>query len=120
MSLLRCLFLVILLLMPLRAPTASEDAAYLAGVADLPLMPGLRELADAGIVFDKPSGRIVEAYAAGIVSAADVLAFYRETLPELGWQAEDDHHFRREGERLELELLKGGEVLTVHFTLAPD
>lgn len=107
-------------LLPPRMAFAAEDAVYLAAVADLPLMPGLQELADAGIVFDKPAGRIVEAYAAGQVSGVEVLEFYSETLPELGWQAQDAQSFRREGEKLELELLEGEGLLTVHFTLAPD
>lgn len=112
-----CLFCALL---PARLLAAAEDAAYLAAVADLPLMPGLQELANAGVVFDKPSGRIVEAYATGSVSEAAVLEFYGETLPELGWLAEDDRKFRREGEKLELELLEEAGLLTVHFTLAPE
>src|SRR3546814_10516414 len=35
--------------------------AYVAGIPDLQLMPGLKELPHGGLVFDKPGGRIVEA-----------------------------------------------------------
>ena len=59
----------------------AEDAgAYFTGIDDLPVMPGLVELVDAGVVFDKPSGRIVEAFAAGDVSAEEVFEFYRQVL----------------------------------------
>ncbi len=43
------------------AVRAEGHAAYLAAVADLPLMPGLAEVPGVGLVFDQPSGRIVEA-----------------------------------------------------------
>ncbi len=51
-----------------RGARAEGHAAYLAAVADLPLMPGLAEVPEAGLVFDQPSGRIVEAYAQGAVT----------------------------------------------------
>src|SRR5919106_2367086 len=67
--------------------SAAEDTGYVAGIADLPLMPGLEELPDAGVVFDKPAGRIVDAYAQGRVTPASVLDFYGKALPQLGWRA---------------------------------
>ena len=66
--------------------SADQRAGYIADVADLPLMDGLREVAQAGMAFDKPSGRIVEAYAHGAVMIQAVRRFYRETLPQLGWR----------------------------------
>src|SRR3546814_2954347 len=82
------------------------------GVEDLPLMPGLAEIADAATVFDAPQGRIVESYAAGTVAAAEIRSFYAQTLPQLGWTAVDAGQagpleFRREGERLTLEITPG-------------
>ena len=50
-------------------------------------MDGLTEQADSGVVFDKPDGRIVERYASGPLTTDSVVAFYKETLPQLGWQA---------------------------------
>lgn len=104
----------------LAGPTLAEDGpAFLEGVEDLPLMPGLHEVDEASVVFDAASGRIVEAYAAGAVAREEVLAFYGRTLPELGWTAEQPARYRRGGETLELEFLDGRE-LTVRFTLSPD
>jgi hypothetical protein len=42
---------------------------------DVPVMPALSPVADAGIVFDAPSGRIVEAYAIGATDRRSVLDF---------------------------------------------
>lgn len=103
-------------------PTAAraQEGGFIAKVADLPLMPGLAEVADAGVVFDKPDGRIVEAYAEGSVERAAVLAFYNDTLPQLGWRPAGAGRFRREGENLALDFLDGGGPLIVRFTLTPE
>ncbi len=102
------------------AGTAGEDPAFVAGVADLPLMPGLAEVPEAGVVFDKPSGRIVEAYAQGPVSRAAVTRFYLSTLPNLGWRAKAESLFRREGEELRLGFMGDDGALIVRFTLQPQ
>ncbi len=99
---------------------AEGHAAYLAAVADLPLMPGLAEVPGAGLVFDQPSGRIVEAYAQGAVSRAAVRAFYLDTLPNLGWRAKAEALFQREGEELRLDISGDDGALIVRFTLQPQ
>ncbi len=105
---------------PAPAAFAGEAAAFMAGVADLPLMPGLAEVPDAGVVFDKPAGRIVEAYAEGAVSRAAVTAFYISTLPNLGWRAKAEALFQREGELLRLSFMGDDGALVVRFTLQPE
>jgi hypothetical protein len=95
-------------------------SAFLSEVPDLPLMAGLVEIDDAGVVFDKPEGRIVERYARGEVAAASVLEFYRLTLPELGWRTENPSRFLREGERLEIDILGEEPLLTLRFRLSPQ
>ena len=99
---------------------AQEGKEFIAGIEDLPVMPGLAEIADAGLIFDKPSGRIVEAYAQGEVGEQAVLDFYQETLPQLGWLSQADNRYAREGEELTLQVRAsetGGVV--VMFRLAP-
>ncbi len=102
------------------AEGAAQGGGFVAEVADLPLMPGLEEVEGAGVAFDKPAGRIVEAYARGDVTREAVLAFYRDTLPQLGWTEAGGGNFRREGERLALEFLEGDGPLTLRFTLKPE
>jgi hypothetical protein len=103
-----------------RGARAEGHAAYLAAVADLPLMPGLAEVPGVGLVFDQPSGRIVEAYAQGAVSRAAVRAFYLDTLPNLGWRAKAEALFQREGEELRLDISGDDGALIVRFTLQPQ
>jgi len=99
-----------------------QDGAenYVAGIPDLPLMPGLEALPDSGVVFDKPGGRIVEAFAQGDVSSQSITAFYDETLPQLGWRREAPGVYLREGERLQLAFSQDAGRITVHFRLLPQ
>ncbi len=105
---------------PHEAALAGEDTAFIAGVADLPLMPGLAEVPEAGLIFDKPSGRIIEAYAEGAVSRAAVSSFYLGTLPNLAWRSKAKYLFQRDGELLRLGFMGDDGALVVRFTLQPE
>ena len=109
------------LLLACAAPAPAADA-FLVGLDDVPLMPRLTELADVRLRFDSAAGRVVEATAVGPVAPADVLAFYARALPALGWRAETETAWSREGERLRIEFPRArtsGEI-SVRFFLAPN
>jgi len=112
--------LVVIALILLCPALAVAAGAFLAEIEDVPLAPGLTEPAGSGIVFDSPSGRIVEATAAGEVSADKIRTFYTETLPQLGWEAVGDLQYRRDNETLKIALTQKGKALTVRFTLTPN
>ena len=95
------------------------DNAFVAGISDLPLMPGLTEVAGTSTVFDKPSGRIVEAYATGKGTIEDLVKFYTATLPQLGWHRTGDLYFERGKEQLLLTPVEDEGRLTVRFNLSP-
>jgi hypothetical protein len=108
------------LLAALWVSLALADTTFVAGVDDLPLMPGLTEVPGAGTVFDKPGGRIVEAYATGRgIDVEQVTRFYVASLPQLGWQHRGNLLFERAKERLQLTLNEDAGTLTVRFDLAP-
>ena len=70
------------------SPVLARDA-YLSLAPDIPLAPGLSEFDGGQVVFDKPEGRIVRIEAERLKTRGEgdgVPAFYRETLPNLGWQ----------------------------------
>ena len=106
------------------SPALALDA-YLSLAPDIPLAPGLSEFDGGQVVFDKPEGRIVRIEAERLEKqgAGDgVPAFYRETLPNLGWQLNDADNsannvltFQRGGETL-LITMQGGRVV---FRLSP-
>ena len=92
---------------------------FFALLEDVPVMPALSPVDDAGIEFDAPSGRIVEAYAIGATDRDSVLAFYRETLPQLGWRPDAGNSFLRESESLKIDFFGPDGEITVRFTVAP-
>ena len=100
--------------------SAGAGEGFVEGFEDLPLAPGLANVPEAGTGFDKPTGRIVVAYAQGKVSRSTVEGFYKSTLPQLGWTPQPGGSYLREGERLTIEILDGEGALTVRYTLAPN
>ncbi len=85
----------------------AADPAFIAGLNDVPLMPGLAPQGET-LVFDKPGGRIAEASFAGAVSMEAVRRFYADTLPQLGWRAAGRDHYVRDQEELTLHV--GGKA----------
>lgn len=111
--------MVWLVLSLLGAAGAAAAAEFFERLDDVPVMPTLEPVDAAGIEFDAPSGRIVEAYAVGAVDRASVLGFYRETLPQLGWRAGAGNAFLREDETLRIDFFGPDGELTVRFTVSP-
>lgn len=107
----------------LLAPGAAAADGFVPGTQDLPLMRGLAPVAEEALVFDKPTGRIVQAEATGTLPADAVRRFYADTLPQLGWTAEPGaagaQRWVREGERLDMALEGRGGRTLVRFTLSP-
>ena len=101
------------------AAAQSQDV-YLSAIPDLPLMSGLQEVPGSGIVFDKPVGRIVDAFAEGATMPQAVVAFYDETLPQLGWRRAAPGTYLREGERLSLDIVSKSGQVSVQFRLYPQ
>ncbi len=102
-------------------PTGADAAdGFLSRLEDLPLVPGLSEDTGAGVSFDTADGRIVEAFARGKVTERQVLDFYRETLPQLGWTPESPTEYRRSGERLRIALMSDARGLVVRYSLSPQ
>src|SRR5690606_33126736 len=83
------LFMIVLALASGAGALASGDPenrpSFLQGIEDVPLMPGLLEMPEESIIFDKPGGRIMESTAVTeTLNAGSIRAFYEATLPQLG------------------------------------
>lgn len=103
-----------------QARAADYVPVFFDSLYDVPVMPGLQEVPEMALTFDKPSGRIVQAAAYGeSVSAAAVLSFYAESLPQLGWVLESTNSYVREEERLRLETRNSGGRVVARFLLEP-
>ena len=112
--------LVIAFALMLGPAGAVAEEGFFSTVNDLPLMPGLSEIEAATTVFDKPGGRIVEAYAEGRAQPQAIWRFYDRTLPQLGWQRRSRGRFVRDGELLSIQVTAAGQSRTVRFSIAPE
>ena len=104
------------------AVQAQDASVFFKDIEDLPVMPGMAEDAGSGTTFDTAQGRIIQAYATGPVSEGGVMAFYNNSLPQLGWRRLDIGVYRREKEILKLEFPGGpgaAPPLTVGIRLMP-
>jgi hypothetical protein len=52
---------------------------------DVPIMQGWQIEPELGFAFDSPNGRIVMIFASTLADEDDVMAFYGQTLAQLGW-----------------------------------
>jgi len=87
-------------------------------VTDLPLMASMTERTEEALLYDKPGGRIVEVVAEGTASRQATIAFYADTLPQLGWAAAGGG-FERDGERLKILYEQSGNTLIVRISINP-
>ena len=93
-------------------------AAFFSVIEDMPLAPGLVEAPGASTVFDKPDGRIVQLVASGPAAGDQVLRFYADALPQLGWAKTSATTWRREAESLTLEVRTKGRDAELRISIA--
>jgi len=91
-------------------PAAAETQQH-RWVGDVPIMNGLKIEPELGFAFDSPNGRIVMIFASSDASAETVLAFYSQSLGQLGWVGTGGSWIRGE------ERLVVSEVDTARGTL---
>jgi hypothetical protein len=94
-------------------------AAFFSAMEDMPLAPGLTEVPGASTLFDKANGRIVQLVATGPVARDQVLRFYADTLPQLGWRPAGATTWRREAESLTLEVRPKGRDAELRISITP-
>lgn len=125
MIIIRNAVIYILAALVLMAPIAgakAQSATFVSVIPDLPLMDGLQEELDEGVVFETASGRIAEALAQGRLVPQDVTNYYANALPQLGWHLISDIKYQREGEVLSIEIHsddQDSQLLIVQFKLSP-
>ena len=65
---------------PVKAETQQHRWA-----GDVPIMQGWQIEPELGFAFDSPNGRIVMIFASTAADEDDIMAFYGQTLAQLGW-----------------------------------
>ena len=69
---------------PIGQPVKAETQQH-RWAGDVPIMQGWKIEPELGFAFDSPNGRIVMIFASTLVDEDDIMAFYGQTLAQLGW-----------------------------------
>lgn len=107
---------------PVQSPAQAQEgrAVYFEALYDVPVMPGLQELKDQAMLFDKPDGRIASVVAASpTLKPEQIRAFYEETLPQLGWKKINSKQYVRDNSSLTMALETRPPLSILHLTLSP-
>lgn len=116
----RLTVLIFLALLAIPSPVLAQSSGFFEALYDVPVMKGLQEVPAETMLFDKPDGRIATVVAASSsLKTQDILQFYGQTLPQMGWKKTKENQYVRDGEQLLMEIVPGHPVLAVRFTLSP-
>jgi hypothetical protein len=108
-----------LLLLP-----AAALADYSKVITDLPLMQTMTEDLSKAVAFDTADGRILETTAETPAQIRQVLGYYGQALPPLGWQLQKGtfNTYRRKNEMLVIDVFSkpgANGIHQVQFKIAP-
>ncbi len=83
-------------------------------------MPQFVEDIGAAMTFESSEGRVAKVEANGLASSDAIDAYYKQSLPQLGWQPQPNGVYRRGNELLVVEVKAGlGGAVKVLFHLGP-
>lgn len=87
--------------------SVSAKGAFVEGIEDIPVPEGLKQIDNASLNFGNEEIRLIEVYlTAEKTDFSRISSFYKETLPQMGWQIKqnstDKMVFEREGESLDI------------------
>lgn len=111
-----CALFAFLLAMPWAA-----RAAFFEALPDMPQAPGLQLLDERSFTYDKPFGRVVTLVSVlDGVTSKDVEAFYRQSLPVLGWAQQPSlDRYVREDEVLRFWFEQEQGAVLLYMTINP-
>ncbi len=85
----------------------SAKASFVEGLEDIPLPENVTQIENGSLSFGNEEIRLFEAYlSAEKQNFGNIVKFYNETLPQMGWQKKNKNKkgilFERDGETLEI------------------
>ena len=85
----------------------TANASFVEGLEDVPLPENVTQIENGSLSFDNEEIRFFESYLSAEKQKFDnIIKFYNETLPQMGWQKKKSNKqkllFERDGESLEI------------------
>ena len=94
------------------------DNSFLTNTSDIPLMDGMKMSVGEQMDFDTPTGQVLSLD--GIIknkTGDDVLLFYENVLPQMGWKKVETGFFVRQNDTLNIVILKNKKPAKVRFEI---
>ncbi len=92
--------------------------AFMPGTQDIPLMDGLRVDVSDDMNFDTPEGQVITFDAQSKrKTGTQIIDYYRDTLPRMGWTETETNHFVREKDSITLTVIRGRKPGVVRFEI---
>ena len=87
----------------------SARASFVEGLEDIPLPENVTQIENGSLSFDNEEIRFFESYlSAEKQNFGNIVKFYNDTLPQMGWQKKSSNKqkilFERDGESLEITM----------------
>ena len=94
------------------------ESRFLPNMGDIPLMEGLIIQSTEEINFDTPVGQImnIEVQSEN-VSSCRILSYYRNVLPEMGWQMIETNKFIREKDTFFITVIQAQNPVILRFEI---
>lgn len=95
--------------------------AFIDILGDVPMMPEMEIEPESTLIFDKASGRYIEALTTLPLDTAnnEITAFYQKTLPLLGWTKISVEEYHKDDETLKILIENNNDAVIVRFIASP-
>lgn len=104
-------------------PAITENNYFIPGTEDIPLHPKFSpENIIQNVAFDSIEGRIIEAefFSPNTdTSEAEVLEFYKQSLPQLGWEPQGGNTYIREKEQITIKSRRINKYVHLYCHIKP-
>lgn len=101
--------------------THDTEPRFFSVLHDVPIMDGLIEIEDNTTTYDKPNGRIIDAFAkTNAISKENIITYYNATLPQFGWGKTAHGQFYRKDEILKLTFEQRENMQILKISIRPS
>ena len=97
----------------------ANSETFLAQTTDIPLMPGVIISPVEQMDFDTPAGQVI--VLEGISkqkTASEIVSFYENVLPQMGWETSKYGEFSRQDDAFNIVILKNEKPSKVRFDIS--
>ena len=100
------------------SPQIKAEESFLK-TSDIPLMPDLKINATEQMDFDTPTGQVLVLEGKSKNKTGDeIILFYENILPQMGWRKIEKGLFKRNGDTLNIMILKNKKPAKVQFDIS--